>query len=201
MKQNKKIAVTGGIGSGKSTVLNMIAERGYPVMSCDRIYSELAERPEFIAKLCRRFGDITDGCGRLDRKKLSEIVFGDSEKLAKLDEITHPAIYNEMFRRAAGYDKICFCEVPLLFESGAQSLFDGVIVVLRDASERIAGAAKRDNVPEEAVKRRMISQFDYDNGNFTEYYVIHNNSNLAQLQEKVETTLKRIEDEYTFKET
>ena len=201
MKQNKKIAVTGGIGSGKSTVLNMIAERGYPVMSCDRIYSELAERPEFIAKLCRRFGDIVDDNGRLDRKKLSEIVFGDREKLAALDEITHPAIYNEMFRRAAGYDKICFCEVPLLFEGGAQSLFDGVIVVLRNASERIAGAAKRDNVPEEAVKIRMASQFDYDNGDFAEYYVIHNNSNLAQLREEVEATLKRIEDEYTFKET
>ena len=201
MKQNKKIAVTGGIGSGKSTVLSMIEERGYPVLSCDRIYSELAERPEFIAKLCRHFGDITDGYGRLDRKKLSEIVFGDRKKLAKLDEITHPAIYNEMFRRAAGYDKICFCEVPLLFESGAQSLFDGVIVVMRDASDRMAGAANRDNVPEEAIKRRMTSQFDYDKGDFAEYYVIHNNSNLAQLQDKVETTLKRIEDEYTFKET
>lgn len=193
MKQSKKIAVTGGIGSGKSTVLKIIAQKGYPVFSCDEIYAELIKDKKFLAKLCDKFGDILNEDGGLDRKKLSSIVFGDREKLARLDALTHPAIYSEMFRRVDETWGLCFCEVPLLFESGGEELFDGVIVVLRDEKHRIESVAKRDNCAESDVQSRINNQFDYNKLNFTKYYVLHNNGNLEQLSAKIDDILQRIE--------
>lgn len=185
MKQNKIIAVTGGIGSGKSTVAKILEEMGFKVFSCDEIYSCLTKDEKFLEGLCRIFGDIRNERGNLDRKKLSSMVFGDSNAIRKLDDYTHPEIYKELFNRAKEAEGLCFCEVPLLFESNAEGLFDGVIVVLRDKNERVSSAAKRDNLPESAIEKRIASQFDYDNGDFTEYYVIHNQGDLVQLKGEI----------------
>lgn len=192
MKQSKKIAVTGGIGSGKSTVMKIIAGKGYPIFSCDEIYSQLTSDRDFLNILHHSFGDILNGDGTLDRKKLSEIVFNNPAKLAELDKITHPAIYKEMFRMADEAGGICFCEVPLLFESGAESLFDGVIIVMRNEEQRIKSVAKRDKLPEQDVKKRISNQFDYNSADFAMYYVIHNNGDLSELERQTEEIIKKI---------
>lgn len=194
MKQSKKIAVTGGIGSGKSTVMKIIAEKGYPIFSCDEIYSQLTSDRDFLNILRHSFGDILNSDGTLDRKKLSEIVFNNPAKLAELDKITHPAIYKEMFRMADEAGGICFCEVPLLFESGAESLFDGVIIVMRNEEQRIKSVTARDKLPEQDVKKRISNQFDYNSADFTMYYVIHNNSDLSELEWQTEEIIKKISE-------
>lgn len=194
MKQSKKIAVTGGIGSGKSTVMKIIAEKGYPIFSCDEIYSQLTSDSDFLNILRHSFGDILNSDGTLDRKKLSEIVFNNPAKLAELDKITHPAIYKEMFRMADEAGGICFCEVPLLFESGAESLFDGVIIVMRNEEQRIKSVTARDKLPEQDVKKRISNQFDYNSADFTMYYVIHNNSDLSELEWQTEEIIKKISE-------
>lgn len=194
MKQSKKIAVTGGIGSGKSTVMKIIAGKGYPIFSCDEIYSQLTSDSDFLNILRHSFGDILNSDGTLDRKKLSEIVFNNPAKLAELDKITHPAIYKEMFRMADEAGGICFCEVPLLFESGAESLFDGVIIVMRNEEQRIKSVAKRDKLPEQDVKKRISNQFDYNSADFAMYYVIHNNGDLSELEWQTEEIIKKINE-------
>ena len=194
MKQSKKIAVTGGIGSGKSTVMKIIAGKGYPIFSCDEIYSQLTSDRDFLKILHHSFGDILNGDGTLDRKKLSEIVFNNPAKLAELDKITHPAIYKEMFRMADEAGGICFCEVPLLFESGAESLFDGVIIVMRNEEQRIKSVTARDKLPEQDVKKRISNQFDYNSANFAMYYVIHNNGDLSELEWQTEEIIKKINE-------
>lgn len=194
MKQNKKIAVTGGIGSGKSTVMKIIAGKGYPIFSCDEIYSQLTSDRDFLNILHHSFGDILNGDGTLDRKKLSEIVFNNPAKLAELDKITHPAIYKEMFRMADEAGGICFCEVPLLFESGAESLFDGVIIVMRNEEQRIKSVTARDKLPEQDVKKRISNQFDYNSADFTMYYVIHNCGDLSELERQTEEIIKKINE-------
>ncbi len=196
MKQNKKIAITGGIGSGKSTVLNMLEEKGYRVFSCDKIYSEMTADKNFVEKLCLRFGDVKDCDGKLDRKKLSDIVFKDKGALDELNKFTHPEIYREMFRQAEEAGGLCFCEVPLLFESGAEALFDGVIVILRDEEERIKSVAARDNLPENEVLKRISNQYNYNKGNFEEYYVIHNNGNLAALSDQLDLLIIKLKEKY-----
>lgn len=194
MKQNKKIAVTGGIGSGKSTVMKIIAGKGYPIFSCDEIYSQLTSDRDFLNILRHSFGDILNSDGTLDRKKLSEIVFNNPAKLAELDKITHPAIYKEMFRMADEAGGICFCEVPLLFESGAESLFDGVIIVMRNEEQRIKSVTARDKLPEQDVKKRISNQFDYNSADFAMYYVIHNNGDLSELGWQTEEIIKKINE-------
>ena len=194
MKQSKKIAVTGGIGSGKSTVMKIIAGKGYPIFSCDEIYSQLTSDRNFLNILRHSFGDILNSDGTLDRKKLSEIVFNNPAKLAELDKITHPAIYKEMFRMADEAGGICFCEVPLLFESGAESLFDGVIIVMRNEEQRIKSVAKRDKLLEQDVKKRISNQFDYNSADFAMYYVIHNNGDLSELEWQTEEIIKKINE-------
>ena len=194
MKQSKKIAVTGGIGSGKSTVMKIIAGKGYPIFSCDEIYSQLTSDSDFLNILRHSFGDILNSDGTLDRKKLSEIVFNNPAKLAELDKITHPAIYKEMFRMADEAGGICFCEVPLLFESGAESLFDGVIIVMRNEEQRIKSVTARDKLTEQDVKKRISNQFDYNSADFAMYYVIHNNGDLSELEWQTEEIIKKINE-------
>lgn len=194
MKQSKKIAVTGGIGSGKSTVMKIIAGKGYPIFSCDEIYSQLTSDRNFLNILRHSFGDILNSDGTLDRKKLSEIVFNNPAKLAELDKITHPAIYKEMFRMADEAGGICFCEVPLLFESGAESLFDGVIIVMRNEEQRIKSVTARDKLPEQDVKKRISNQFDYNSTDFAMYYVIHNNGDLSELEWQTEEIINKINE-------
>lgn len=192
MKQNKIIAVTGGIGSGKSTVVGLLNQRGYAVLSCDEIYTELLKDGKFLSGLKALFGDDIVKDGRLDRKKLSALVFSDEAALKKLDGYTHPEIYKELLNRARRAEGTCFCEVPLLFEDGAQALFDGVIVVLRDRDKRLEGVKLRDGCSESQADSRIKSQFNYDNFNFEQYYVIHNNGDLQQLNKNIGEVLKKL---------
>ena len=91
-QNNIKVAVTGGIGSGKSTVAEIIARQGYKVVSCDKIYSGLLSEGIFNAAYTAEFGAVLDENGKVDRKKLAAAVFGDEGKLRRLNEITHTKI-------------------------------------------------------------------------------------------------------------
>ncbi len=186
-----KIAITGGIGSGKSSVAEIIAGEGYPVFSCDKIYSELLTEKAFLDELSAVFEGIIGKDGKLDRQKLSEIVFKNEEQLQKLNALTHEKILSVAFKKMDAYEK-SFLEVPLLFENGFEAQFDGVIVVLRDLEKRIASVMRRDKITREQVISRINRQFNYDNFNFTKYYVIHNNGDLSILRHNVLELLKEI---------
>lgn len=196
MKQSDvKIAVTGGIGSGKSTVCEFISELDYPVFSCDKIYAELVQDKRFVAKLAEELGeDIVRADGSLDRGRLSAVVFGDAKKLKILDSITHPAIFKEMFARAEGKG-LCFFEVPLLFEGEYRSLFDGVIVVLRKLESRIADVMRRDGLSKADICRRIDNQFDYDNGKLDGYYTLINDGNIDDLRVEVKKLIVKMTTE------
>lgn len=182
MKRNNiKIAITGGIGSGKSSVAEIIAAEGYPVFSCDKIYSELLSDGDFLFEIERSFPGAVKN-GKLDRKRLSAEVFGDEEKLKKLNALTHGKILNAAFCRMEE-EKISFLETPLLFENGYEKLFDGVVVVLRDFEKRVDSVMRRDKISREEVILRIKGQIDYDNYDFTKYYVIHNDLKLSDLKE------------------
>jgi dephospho-CoA kinase len=192
MKQNSlKFAITGGIGSGKSTVAEIIKRKGYAVFSCDEIYKELLLDAEFKAKLSLNFDGIISADGSLDRSKLSEIVFNDKSALKRLNALTHPAIIEEVLKKSSG-QKISFTEVPLLFESGLEKYFDGIIVILRDMDKRIAAVSVRDKIDRERAILRIKSQLNYENYDFAKYYVIHNDSNFEDLKAKTENILEKI---------
>lgn len=197
MKRNRNlIAVTGGIGSGKSTVCDIIKAQGFTVYSCDKVYAELLDGANLTAKIVEEFGEkiLTDG--KIDRRKLSDCVFNDSVKLEKLNSITHTEIFNEIFSRAEKEEGIVFVEVPLLFEGNYQSLFDGVVVVLRKVEDRILSVVARDGLSYSDVEKRIKKQYNYDFCDYAKYYVIHNDGNIDDFEQSIRQILLKITNEF-----
>lgn len=158
----KKIAITGGIGSGKSSVLQILGEMGYPIFSCDAIYREIIDTPAYIQKIKEFFpNSIVEG--KIDRKRLAGEIFGNKEKLALLNSIAHPLIMEQLLKRMDECaSETVFAEVPLLFEGNYENLFDTTIVVIRNKEQRVQSVIDRDQVSLEEVKARISSQFDFE---------------------------------------
>ena len=195
MQSNVKIAITGGICSGKSTVAKIIKEQGYSVVSCDEVYHGLLNDKSYVNSIAKEFGNVKNDDGTLNREKLAEIVFNDKNKLQVLNSVTHPQIINRAMHFMRGYG-IFFCEVPLLFEEGYEVLFDNVIVVLRNKEERICELMQRTKINRNQALLRINSQFDYENHSFVKYYVTHNDCNLINLRSKVLAVLDGIKKDY-----
>lgn len=186
------VAVTGGIGSGKSTVIKMIGERGFHVYSADEAARNIYDDPQVKAKVRTVFPECFSG-DVADRKKLAEEVFADRNKLERLNNITHPAIMEKLFVRAeSDSDRVIFFEIPLLFESGYEGRFDKVIVVMRDKSLRINSVMSRDGLSEEQVKARIANQIDYEKIQKTAHTIIYNNGDLPSLRNRVNGILDEI---------
>lgn len=193
MKQNKiYVAVTGGIGSGKSTVIGMIRKMGYPVFSADEISRTIYADPRIQEKIKRHFPECISEMG-IDRAKLSGIVFSDKGRLEMLNSITHPAIMENLFlEMEKSTSVLVFAEVPLLFEEGYERRFDQVIVVLRDRESRIASVQVRDGLSKEEVVARIKNQFDYEKNKIIAHTLIYNDGDLNALYQKVERAINEI---------
>lgn len=179
-----RIAITGGIGSGKSTVADTIREMGYTVASCDDTYKALCAQRPFLEELGKLFPDAVKGDPpALDRAELARLAFGDAKRLSQLNAFTHPRIMEAMFAETAGAD-VAFYEVPLLFESGLKDDFDKTLVVLRDRGKRKESAMMRSGLTDEQAEARIRSQFDYDTADLSGCIVIENDGDKTALGEK-----------------
>ena len=172
----KIIAITGGIGSGKSYASEYIKSKGYGVISCDEITKELYRKEEIINDVISMFPFANEN-GNLDFSKLSERVFSDKESRKKLENYLHPLIMKEVFERAKTMGEIVFAEVPLLFESGLEDKFDAVLVVVRDKNDRINAVKTRSGLTEEQIIARINNQFEYSKVDKDRYTVIENSGN------------------------
>lgn len=158
-----KIGLTGGIGSGKTTVAKVLEVLGIPVYYADEAAKELMYKNELLKQqLIFHFGEATySEDGQLNRKHLSSIVFADKEKLELLNSLVHPvtiADAKEWFsKQTAPY---VIKEAALLFESGTAEGLDYIIGVTAPAPLRIKRVMDRDNVTADEVKRRMNNQLD-----------------------------------------
>lgn len=186
-----KIAVTGGIGSGKSTLLNAFKEMGYPCFSCDEIYNAVFRSEDYKNSLIRILGEniLTDG--KLDRKKISAIVFSDKEKLAALNAVAHPLIMDSLYRQMNKYP-LSFAEVPLLFEGNRQGDFDRVIIVYRDKNARILSVMARDRCTRAEAEKRVASQVNYEELLHSGYTVIYNDGDALSLKKKAEEFIENL---------
>lgn len=185
------VALTGGIGSGKSTVASRLVEHGAVLVDADAIARDVVEpgQPALDA-LVERFGPgILDADGRLDRAALAAVAFADPESRAALEAITHPAINEEFTRRIreAPADTIVLCDVPLLAESTqAQGRgYQLVIVVEAPRAVRLDRLERR-GVPRADAERRMAAQATDDTRRALATYVIDNGGDLATLERRVD---------------
>lgn len=181
MKRNKKIAVTGGIGSGKSLFCDILKSMGYEVFSCDEIYAEMLREEEYLALLKARFPDCFVG-GSLDKKRLSERVFGCAEDRKALDDLAHPIVMQRLLAKMEG--KTAFAEVPLLFEGGYEGLFDCVIAIVRSNEERVKSVMARSHLTEDEVLSRIKNQFDPTLLSSKNCIIVENNGSKEDLEKQ-----------------
>lgn len=184
-------ALTGGIGSGKSTVAELLAQRGAVVVDADAIARQVVEPgTPGLAALVECFGTgILAPDGTLDRGALASVAFADDESRTALEAITHPAINEEFTRqmRAAPADAIVICDVPLLVESPqARSRgYQLVIVVEAPRAVRLERLEGR-GVPRADAERRMAAQASDDDRRQLATYLIDNGGDLAALESQVD---------------
>lgn len=159
-----KVGVTGGIGSGKSTVCKLLAEYGVAVYDSDSKAKELMAGDEALRKaLSEAFGEECYNAEGLNRAYLAEKVFGNKEALAKLNSIVHPAVKAD-FRAWAEMQRSAYVvlESAILFESGFDSEVDTTIAVLAPMEERLRRTVSRDGSDRAAVEARMAHQMSDD---------------------------------------
>jgi dephospho-CoA kinase len=157
------VGLTGGIGSGKSTVADIFEEEGIPVLRADLIAKELMNSdPDMIEAITREFGTESYRDGRIDRSYLASQIFSDRGRLEQMNAIVHPRTIAEQGVRArklvdAGA-RVVACEAALIFESGGEGRFDYIVVVDASPEVRFARAARRDGSPVQDIEQRDAMQ-------------------------------------------
>lgn len=190
----KLIAITGGIGSGKSLALSILFDAGFYVLSSDDICAKLYERRKVKLILKKLFPSAVKGFfnPKIDRKAISKIVFSDKQKLKDLTDTITPLVIKKIKEKAKKINDIVFVEVPILFECGYQNDFDAVIVIYRPLNERIESVKTRSNLTENEVKDRIKNQFDYENNDLSSYILLTNDGDKEQLKASLLSIIKNL---------
>jgi dephospho-CoA kinase len=187
----KIIGLTGGIGSGKTTVANFFAASGISVYIADLEAKKLMDSPEIKNAILAIFGSTVFDSNHLVRAKLAEIVFSNPEKLEKLNAIVHPAVrkhFKDWVLRHKNEDLLLY-ESAILFESGHYKDFDFIIVVTAPLESRISRVLERDNTSRDQIISRIKAQWSDEKRVSKSDFVIEN-TNLADTKSKVENILK-----------
>jgi dephospho-CoA kinase len=187
------IGLTGGIACGKSTVASLLVERGAVLIDADRIAREIVEPGSpALDRISKRFGQaVLDKDGRLIRRRLADIIFNDLEARKALESITHPEIRSIMRQRMeeaenADASKLVVVDVPLLYESGLEAMFQGVMVVYIPVDLQRARLMARDGYTEEEADARIQAQLSIEQKKAMADYVIDNSGTMEQTRHQIE---------------
>ena len=189
----KIIGLTGGIGSGKTTVANYFDKIGIPVYIADVEGKKITESPQILETIKNVFGSAVFDEGKLNRKKLSQIVFNDSKKLQQLNAIIHPEVEKHFIQWVNNHSNfpLVVKETALLFESGSYKKCDFVITVIAPLEERINRVIKRDTVTREEVLERIENQLSDEYRIKNSDYII-DNTDSETIESQVKEILKKI---------
>lgn len=183
----KKIGITGGIGSGKSVVSELLRLRGVPVYNADAASKSLLMTDgALISSLKALLGEEIYQGGTLDKKRMASMIFADKELLERVNALIHPAVIAD-FERWASHQNVPLlaCESALVFESKMNSMFDAVVMVYAPESVRLRRAVLRDGATEEQVRARMQKQLsDEEKKNISDYVIVNDDKQalVPQLQ-------------------
>ncbi|MBC6309450.1 dephospho-CoA kinase [Listeria sp. FSL L7-1582] len=190
------IGLTGGIASGKSTVSKMLHDAGFPIVDADIAARQVVQAGTEGAKQIRAtFGaEVFQENGELDRQKLGNIIFHDSEKRAALNAIVHPLVRRWMLAErdrllAAGHDLIIF-DIPLLIESKLQEMVDTVVVVFVDEQTQLERLMQRNKLSESEAQARISSQIPLSDKIKQADIVIDNSQSLAETEQQVNALIR-----------
>ncbi|WP_435170180.1 dephospho-CoA kinase [Paenibacillus glycanilyticus] len=187
-----KIGLTGGIATGKSTVAAMLAERGAMLVDADQVARDVVMPGEpALEAVASAFGQaVIHTDGTLDRKALGGIVFNNRDLLAQLENILHPAIRNRMQQRIRKYEEqnprqLVVADIPLLYETGQEKLYDGVMVVYVPQALQLKRLMERNGIAEEEAQRRIGLQMDIEQKRGRADWVIDNSGSLDETRRQV----------------
>jgi dephospho-CoA kinase len=196
-----RIGVTGGIGSGKSLVCSMFAERGIPIIPADDIAKQvMVDDVGLRMQLISLLGPATyRSDGSLDKAFVASKIFSDASVQKKVNHLVHPKVESEIERRFSTLERsntpIGIVEAALIYESGFNKNLDAVIVVAAPEADRIKRVVARDKSSIDQVKSRIAAQMAADQKASKADYIIHNSGSIAELESSVQfllTILKNI---------
>jgi len=189
------VGLTGGIASGKTTISNLFAKMGVPVIDTDIISRKLLEPGELaFDQVCAHFGpDIVSADGKIDRARLREIVFSNPDEKSWLETMLHPLIYQRshdaiVTKVRAHYVLVV---VPLLFETNFQSLVDRILVVDCPSAKQIERLVKRDHIKESLARKMLSQQLENTERLARAHDIIDNRADDTDLESQVAALHKR----------
>jgi dephospho-CoA kinase len=194
------VGLTGGIGSGKSTVAERLAARGVPLVDADVVAREVVEPGEpALAELAERFGPgVLTADGELDRPALAELAFADDVERAALDAIMHPRISERITERlqqlAAAGEPLVVLDHPLLLEIGGHDHVNAVVVVIAPEEVRVRRLVEQRGLPEHDVRARIRAQTDDETRRAAADHVVVNDGDLEGLLERTDELLACLRD-------
>jgi dephospho-CoA kinase len=186
------VGLTGGLGAGKSEALRMLGELGAATLSTDAVVHELLATDALREAVVERLGPEVTRDGALDRSAIAERVFGDEEARAWLEGALWPRVGQRVaaWRAGLGDDRVAVVEVPLLFESGMEDVFDHTIAVVAEEGVRERRAAARGHASvAERAGRQLTQEEKAERADFT----IRNDGSLDELRESLSKVLAKLD--------
>ena len=179
VRHSLKLGVTGGIGSGKTTVCRVFAVLGIPVFSADAEAKRIQESDRKLQKEINMLaGKDLFTSGKLDRSELARLIFNDKDLLEKVNSVVHPAVFKYFREWAAGQDSpYSVMEAAILFESGASRMMDRIVTVVTPIEERIERLISGNKFTREQIIGRIKNQIDDESRITKSDYVIFNSEN------------------------
>ncbi len=183
----KRVAITGGLASGKTTVLWEFARLGFPTLDCDAVVHRLYFEPEVQKKVMEKFGTI-------DKKEISQLVFASPEERKWLEDVLHPLVWAEIekwWKSFARAPPLSVVEVPLLYEAGWHMRFDAVVFVRSPIADRVKrGMAK--GLSEQQVRARIDAQWSDEQKEQAASFIIDNSGDIPHVRQQVIQTVKAL---------
>ncbi len=200
-KNSIVVAVTGGMGTGQSTVCHFLEKMGVKTINADEVAKqEIENNKEIQTELKKSFGKkIFFRNGKLNRKLLARIAFADESKTQQLNRIVHPQMVSrivDLIEQARESDKysIIAVDAALIYELNLEHMFDAVVVVSSRMSNRIERIQKRDKLSEKEIVDRIKQQIPIGDKLKWADLVVHNNGNLQQLERRSKGLYKKLEE-------
>jgi dephospho-CoA kinase len=191
----KLVGLTGGIGTGKSTVARMIRDLGVPVIDADLLARQVVEPGQQAhAEIAAAWPEVVDQGGAIDRKKLAERIFADPASRARLEAITHPRITERALAQADDFRRqglqVAFLEAALLVETGLHRRLDGLVLVVASEEQQVSRVTAREGCTRGQVLARLHAQLPLEEKRRAATDIVDNSADEATTQRQVEALVR-----------
>ena len=181
-----RYAITGSIGTGKTTIASIFKENGYQVYDADVMVHTLYQDKNVLSQVKKMFPEAFN-TGTMDKKVIANVIFNNQKKKKELEDFINPLVKEEILK----LDN-CIVEVPLLFESEMEDIFDKVILVYCSKEEQIKRLVKRNNITKEEAEARINSQMDINEKIKLSDFVITNEGTTEEIKKQVDDIMSKL---------